>query len=124
MNETKKKILWFVAIFTLASLMVSVASYNILFSMQPMKTSEQTTVESIPLNEDTLIILFTHAGDDAEGKPVEKQIFIQESIKKGDIPVYDDKEQVISITCKNNILLENAEIALKSMGYTNITRMD
>ncbi len=93
-------------------------------NMSATAETTATTVDSIPIDDDTLIILFTHASDDADGNPVENQIFIQEQIRKGDIPVYSDLDQPVVVSCRNSELLDNAMSALKASGYTNITKLD
>jgi len=77
-----------------------------------------------PLDENSLIVLFTNAGTDADGNPVEDRVIIQGSIRSGDLPNYPDKDQAVVITCQNPDLLANCEAALKSMGYTNVVRME
>ncbi len=86
------------------------------------RTPETTThtVVGTPLNDDTLIILFTHAGDDAEGNRIDQEVIIQNEIKDSDIPYFDDHDQLVTITCKNPTRLRDAENALRAHGYNNI----
>lgn len=95
------------------------------YSKMPARIeSTASTFDSIPLNDDTLIILFSHASDDADGTPVENRILIRGEIKKGDIPVYADKDQVVFVSCQNYELLDNAMSALRAGGYTNVVKQD
>ncbi len=121
--STKQKVVWIIIVSFLIQFLVGLIGMNIYMRMPSRSETTTTTLDSIPLNEDTMIILFTHAGDDEEGNPVEKQIFIQSVIRDGDIPVYSDKEQYVIVTCPDRELLNNGKAALTGMGYTNIVEM-
>ena len=122
MEGSKKKVLT-VSIVIFAILWVGGLFAFTLYmnSTSPVATTE-TTIEGTVINENTLIIIFSHAGDDGDHFANERRVLIQDSIKPGDIPLYVDREQLIIVSCQNPRLLADGESALRSMGYTNVER--
>ncbi len=121
--STKQKVVWIIVVSFLIQFLIVLVGINVYSKMPSKPETTGTTLDTIRLDDETLIILFTHAGDDAEGNPVEKQIYIQSVIRDGDIPSYNDKEQCVIVTCPDRELLDNGKAALTSMGYTNIEEL-
>ena len=122
MNSTAKKVFLIILASFAIEALIGFAAYKFYIDRDFVSsdTDPVQTVEGTVINDKTLILLFTHAGDDSEGNPVEKEIIIQGTIKHDDIPYYPDKAQYVIVTCGDPELLLQGKTALTSHGYTNI----
>lgn len=123
MNSTAKKIMLIILASFVLEAFVGFIAFRVYSNMSAAETESAPTVDSIPINDDTLIILFTHAGNDVDGNPIEKQIYIQGSVSIDDIPYYPDKEQLVIVSCKDPELLLHGKTALVKQGYMNLMEM-
>jgi len=123
MNSTAKKIILIILASFVLEAFVGFIAFRVYTNMSAAETESAPTVDSIPINDDTLIILFTHAGNDVDGNPIEKQIYIQGSVSIDDIPYYPDKEQLVIVSCKDPELLLHGKTALVKQGYMNLMEM-
>ena len=123
MNSTAKKIMLIILASFVVEAFVGFVAFRIYSNMPVVDNESATSAEGIPINEDTLIIIFTHAGNDVDGNPIEKQIYIQGSVSIDDIPYYPDKEQLVIVSCKDPELLLHGKTALVKQGYMNLMEM-
>ena len=84
-------------------------------------TEEKLSTEVNDEEAKKVFITFSHAGETPEGEYISEMVTIEDAVKQGDIPKYDDKEQEITVSGTDKALAANAVTALKSMGYKKVS---
>ena len=103
MNSTAKKIMLIILASFVVEAFVGFVAFRIYSNMPVVDNESATSAEGIPINDDTLIIIFTHAGNDVDGNPIANATIDYKFGNKADKVITDEKGAFA-------ISAENAEI--------------